>query len=975
MADTPILPRLGSLVLLAASLILFSCNSSTGVEHISDGIIVHLTPASETSARQVRLQVLGDRLIHVSATPARRFSDKESLVVVKSEQCADFEVEEREDSVFVRTSELTAAVSLHSGVIRFTDATGRLLLSEAEEGCTFQPIEVEGTHAYTVQQVFASTADDEGLYGLGQHQSDEFNYKGRNEELFQYNTKVSVPFIVSTEGYGVLWDSYSLCRFGNPRPYVQLGDVFDLRDKEGSEGALTGTYIPAEGETLVRREDSLYFECNDRSAHLQRVVNLPGDFRFGGSNVTYEGELTAKAAGMHHFLLYYAGYVKVYLDDELVVPERWRAAWNPNSWKFDKEMSSGQQVRLRVEWKPDGDKSFFGLRAMAPVPEEQSRQMTWWSEMQDQLDYYFVAGKTMDEVISGYRTLTGKAPVMPRWAMGYWQSRERYKTQDELLATLGEFRRRQIPIDNIVLDWFYWRENQWGSHEFDPDRFPDPKAMVDSVHALDAHLMISVWPKFYANTEHFREFDEHGWMYRQAVEDSIRDWVGPGYVGSFYDAYSGDARHLFWNQMREHLYPLGIDAWWMDASEPNVTDCTDMDYRKALCGPTALGPSTQYFNTYALMNARAIYEGQRETAPDRRVFLLTRSGFAGLQRYSTATWSGDIASRWEDMKAQISAGLNFSVSGIPFWTMDIGGFTIENRYYGAQAAFQYQGRVTEDWREWQELQTRWYQFGAFCPLFRAHGQFPCREVWNIAHEDEPAYRSIVYYTRLRYRLMPYLYSLAGMAWHDDYTLMRPLVMDFTSDREARNVGDQFLLGPALMAAPVYTYGARSRNVYLPDACTWYDFYTGQIINRKSENSVNRKSVPAPYERIPLFVPAGSILPVGPDIQYAVELPDAPLTLYVYTGRDGHFTLYDDDGTTYAYERGEYATIPLIWDQATATLTIGTREGEYSGMTARRIFRVVFIDADHPRPFGSEEGAVTVDYDGTSQQVPADTSYF
>ncbi len=949
------------LFVLLMVVIATSCSDPSGVERTSDGIVVHLEPGGATAARQVRLQVLGERLIRVSATPDRRFVDKESLVVLPQDTPVDFSVEERDDSVFVRTAALTAAVARQTGVVRFSDARGRLLLAEAEGGRTFRRIEVEGTQGYTVQQVFASTADDEGLYGLGQHQSDEFNYKGKNEELFQYNTKVSVPFVVSTEGYGVLWDSYSLCRFGNPQPYVQLGDVFGLRDKDSVDGALTGTYVPAEGAPLVRREDSLYFECNDRAAHLQRVVNLPVDFRFGGSHVTYEGDLTANADGVHHFLLYYAGYVKVYMNDELVVPERWRAAWNPNSWKFDVAMKAGETARLRIEWLPDGDKSFFGLRAMVPVADARSRQMTWWSEMQDQLDYYFVAGKDMDEVISGYRTLTGKAPVMPRWAMGYWQSRERYKTQDELLATLGEFRRRQIPIDNIVLDWFYWRENQWGSHEFDPERFPDPKAMVDSVHAMNGHLMISVWPKFYAGTEHFSEFDEHGWMYRQAVEDSIRDWVGPGYVGSFYDAYSADARRLFWEQMHDHLYPLGIDAWWMDASEPNVTDCTDMDYRKALCGPTALGPSTQYFNTYALMNARAIYEGQRAADADRRVFLLTRSGFAGLQRYSTATWSGDIASRWEDMKAQISAGLNFSVSGVPFWTMDIGGFTIENRYYAALAAYN-QGQVTDDWREWQELQTRWYQFGAFCPLFRAHGQGPFREVWNIASEGQPAYNSIVYYTRLRYRLMPYLYALAGMAWRDDYTLMRPLVMDFTDDREARNVGDQFLLGPALMAAPVYTYGARSRSVYLPAACSWYDFYTGRTM------APGRHDVSAPYERIPLFVPAGSILPVGPDVQYAGEQPDAPLTLYVYTGRDGHFTLYDDDGVTYAYERGECATIPLAWDEAAATLTIGARQGQYPGMAARRTFRIVFVAPDHPQPFGSEEGAVEVEYEGKELKV-------
>ena len=940
-----------------------ACQNGTGVERTRDGIIVHLTERSDTAARQVRIQVLGDCLIRVSATPERRFKDTESLVVLPQQSAVDFTVEDREDSVLVRTARVTAAVSLQTGVVHFSDAEGRLLLAEAEGGRSFRPIEVEGRKGYSVRQVFASTADDEGLYGLGQHQSDEFNYKGRNEELFQYNTKVSIPFVVSTEGYGLLWDSYSLCRFGNPRPYAQLGEVFLLRDKDGNEGALTGTYIAADAETpsLVRREDSLYFEVNDRAAHLQRTVNLPEDFPFGGSNVTYEGELEARASGLHRFQLYYAGYVKVYVDDQLVVPERWRAAWNPNSWRFEVPMEAGSRARLRVEWRPDGGKSYFGLRAMAPVSDEESRQMSWWSEMQEQMDYYFVAGTTMDEVVSGYRTLTGKAPVMPRWAMGYWQSRERYKTQDELLSTLGEFRSRQIPIDNIVLDWFYWPEDQWGSHEFDKTRFPDPKAMVDSIHALNAHLMISVWPKFYAGTEHFREFDEHGWMYRQAVEDSIRDWVGPGYIGSFYDAYSADARRLFWQQMREHLYPLGIDAWWMDASEPNVTDCTDMDYRKALCGPTALGPSTQYFNAYALMNAKAIYEGQREADENRRVFLLTRSGFAGLQRYSTATWSGDIASRWEDMKAQITAGLNFSVSGIPFWTMDIGGFTIENRYYGAQAAFA-NGTLTDDWREWQELQTRWYQFGAFCPLYRAHGQFPCREVWNIAHEGDPAYRSIVYYTRLRYQLMPYLYSMAGMAWAKDYTLMRPLVMDFTADRQVRDVSDQYMFGPALMVAPVYTYGARSRSVYFP-AGGWYDFYTGRYVE-----GGERMEVAAPYERLPLYVRAGSILPMGPVMQYSSEQAPSELTLYVCTGSDGQFTLYEDEGTNYNYEHGDFAVIPFSYDEAKGELVIGERRGHFQGMLEQRTFRIVFVGRDHPQPFGEEDAGILVNYDGKEVKV-------
>lgn len=291
----------------------------------------------------------------------------------------------------------------------------------------------------------------------------------------------------------------------------------------------------------------------------------------------------------------------------------------------------------------------------------------------------------------------------------------------------------------------------------------------------------------------------------QSVRDSLRDWVGPGYRYGFYDAYDPEARKLFWKQMQDHYCPLGIDAWWMDASEPNVRDCTDMQYRKALCGPTALGPSTQYFNAYALMNAEAIYDGQRKMDPDRRVFLLTRSGFAGLQRYSTATWSGDIATRWEDMKAQISAGLNFAMSGIPYWTMDIGGFCVERRYEKAQREWNRTKKENADYKEWRELNARWYQFGAFCPLYRSHGQFPYREIWNIAPEGHPAYQSMVYYTRLRYRMIPYIYSLAGMTHFNDYTIMRALVMDFGKDKNVLDISDQFMFGPALMACPVYTY--------------------------------------------------------------------------------------------------------------------------------------------------------------------------
>ena len=337
--------------------------------------------------------------------------------------------------------------------------------------------------------------------------------------------------------------------------------------------------------------------------------------------------------------------------------------------------------------------------------------------------------------------------------------------------------------------------------------------------------------------------------------------------------------------MKDHLYTLGIDAWWMDASEPNVRDCTDLPYRKALCGPTALGSSTEFFNAYALMNAEAIYNGQRDENNNKRVFLLTRSGFAGLQRYSTATWSGDIATRWEDMKAQIPAGINFSMSGIPYWTMDNGGFCVEKRYENAP-----EGSADRD--EWRELNARWHQFGVFVPLFRTHGQFPYRELWNIAPETHPAYKTMLYYTQLRYRLMPYIYSLAGKSYFDDYTIMRGLIMDFGTDKNVVNMGDQYMFGNALMICPVYEYKARTREVYFPANTGWYNLQNGKFVA-----GGQKLTVAAPYDQMPVYVAAGSIIPMGKVIQNTTQAQN-DLTIYVYAGKNGSFTLYEDENVNY-----------------------------------------------------------------------------
>ncbi len=918
-------------------------------EAVPDGISV------ATPGGSVRLKVVGDKIIRVSASPEKSFPADSSLIVIPQESKPRYKTGEKGRYAWVETSAVKATVDKKTGEVTFFDNKGKKILQEAER--TFKPITVENTDAYTVSQRFRSLDDNEGIYGLGQHQSNEFNYKGKNEELFQYNTKVSVPFVVSTGGYGILWDSYSLCRWGNPEDYSQLGDIFKLYDKNGKAGNLTGTYIAADGKTIVREEPKIYFEHLIRG-DLGHVVNLPRDFNYAGAKVSYEGELEPSVSGEYNFIMYYSGYQTIYIDNKKVVDRRWRTAWNPNSYKFSVKLEKGKRVPVKIEWEPNGGVAYCGLRAYKPVDDSTRKQMSWWGEMQDMVDYYFVYGTDMDDVISGYRTLTGKSQIMPKWAMGYWQSREKYNTQEEVLSTITEFRKRNIPIDNIVIDWLHWKQDSWGSHEFDPERFPSPKAMVDSIHALNGRVMVSVWPKFYASTEHYKEFDRNGWMYQGAIRDDIHDWVGPGYLGSFYDAYHPEARKLFWSQMNDHYMPLGIDAWWMDASEPNIRDCTDLQYRKDLTTPTALGPSAKYFNAYALMNAEAIYNGQRGVDPDKRVFLLTRSGFAGLQRYSTATWSGDIATRWEDMESQISAGLNFAMSGIPYWTMDIGGFCVEDRYVAAQTLFNEKGIENDDLKEWRELNTRWYQFGCFAPLFRAHGQWPFREVFNIAPESHPAYKSIVAYTKLRYNLMPYIYSLAGMTHFDDYTIMRPMVMDFTSDNYSRDIKDQYMFGPALLVAPVCEYGARSRSVYLPEGEQWYDFYTGAAVAAGKNVTVD-----APYERMPLFVRGGSIVPFGGDIQSTAEESKEPLTLYVYAGRDGSFSLYEDEGTNYNYENGLCSHIQLSYDDSKSVLTISDRKGEFPGMKNERTLKIVKIDGKQSQP-----KAKTVHYAGKELSI-------
>ena len=912
------------------------------------GVVV--TPA-QADSRRVRLEVRTDRIVRVTSVNDKNLDLPKSLMVVDSNASPpSFKVEKRDGDVVLETAQLTARVSLTNGNVRFTDHTGKPLLAE----------ESSPVRAHGVSQRFNS-GTDEAFYGSGQHQNAQVNLNGEDVELSQHNMDIGVPFVVSTRNYGVLWDNNGITRLGDPKPYGYASRDLKIRDAAGKEGGFTARYSVDGQLKLERVEKDINYQ------YIRDRFNWPKELLTGkepptgsppnilpNQTVTWEGTLESAKAGKHKFQLYGSSYFKVYVDGQLVL-DRWRQNWAAWYHNFEVEMAAGIPLAIKVEWIPND--GYLALLHNDPLPSHERHSLTFTSDVGRAIDYYFVAGASQDDVIAGYRELTGKAVMMPRWAYGFWQSRQRYTTQAELLGVVAEYRKRKIPFDNIVMDWFYWKEDQWGSHQFDKARFPDPKAMLDKVHAQNAHFMISVWPKFYPGTDNYKELDAAGFMYHGNIEAGAKDWVGPGYTSSFYDPYSKAARDIYWRQLNENLNVLGVDAWWMDATEPDLHSNLDLDSIKARIGPTAMGPAENFFNSYPLVHTGGVYDGSRQVSPDKRVFILTRSGFAGLQRHAAAVWSGDIASRWDDLYNQISAGVSIGYSGLPNWTFDIGGFANEGRYSTNKPA-------AADLEEWRELNLRWFQFGAFAPLFRSHGEFPFREIFNLAPQGSEVYDSLVWHDKLRYRLLPYIYTVAADTFHRDGTIMRGLAMDFVDDVAARDVRDEYLFGKAFLVAPVYKHKARTRKVYLPAGADWYDFHSGT----KSAGG-QAIDAAAPLARMPLYVRAGSIVPVGADIQYTADQPGAPITLFVFTGADGTFDYYEDDGVSYGYERGEFARIPLRYDAAKGTLTIGARSGRYPGMPESRTFKVRWIKAGGKAPADLDAAAdSSVEYSGTEITV-------
>lgn len=557
------------------------------------------------------------------------------------------------------------------------------------------------------------------------------------------------------------------------------------------------------------------------------------------------------------------------------------------------------------------------------------------SEVGDGIDYYFMYGGNADSVIAHMRQLTGQAPMFPLWTYGYWQSKERYKSQEETVGVVKKYRDLGVPLDGIIQDWQYWGDNyHWNAMEFLNEEFPNPQKMVDDIHALNAHIIISIWSSFGPKTQPYKELEKDNMLFNFSTwpQSGKSDWPPnmdyPSGV-RVYDPYNPKARDIYWKYLKKGLFSLGIDGWWMDSTEPDHLDITPKDFDEK----TYLGSFRKVRNAFPLMTVGGVYKHMREATSDKRVFILTRSAFAGQQRYAANTWSGDTEASWKTLKDQISSGLNFSLTGIPYWNSDIGGFFI----------WEFKDKLDDP--EYRELYARWLQFATFTPMMRSHGADAPREIYQFGKKGEPVYDALEKYINLRYSLLPYIYSEAWQITNQQSSLMRALVMDFPNDEKVLDLNDQYMFGHSFLVAPVlksmYTEDKKEnfqqdgyRQVYLPKGTEWFDYWTGERFS--GGQTIDKK---APIDILPLYVKAGSIVPVGPKVDYAEQKDWSNLKINIYPGADAEFTLYEDENDNYNYEKGAYSEIKFVWDNNKQQLTIEKRQGKFEGMIKNRSFQL------------------------------------
>ena len=573
----------------------------------------------------------------------------------------------------------------------------------------------------------------------------------------------------------------------------------------------------------------------------------------------------------------------------------------------------------------------------------------------NELDYYFVYGKTMKNTISGYRELTGEASMLPKYTFGYTQSKERYKDQKEIVATVAEFRKRNIPLDLIVQDWRYWPKNAWSGFIWDEERYPNPTKMSQDIHDMNAHLMISIWPNIGGGPNH------------KKLKESGYTLAG----GNIVDAFKAEGREFYWELTNTNLFSKGIDAFWTDSSEPTIADWKGVtrqtDFNEANMARQNQVVGTLRANAYGLMHAKGIYENQRKTTSDKRVYSLTRSAYAGSQRYAAVSWTGDVSAKWSVFRQQIPSGLNFVASGNPYWTNDAGAFFVRNRVEDPRWFWDGDYQTGVDDYGFRELYTRWLQYSTFLPVMRSHGTDTPREPWQFGKKGEPFYDAIINTIDLRYQLLPYIYSVAANVHFNNDSMMYPLAFDFPNDEKVYDLKDQFMFGNNLMVCPVtqpmyfeanskkLNNSSKTRKVYLPKDASWYNFYTNKLA--QGGNEINAE---ATISNIPIFVKAGSILPFGEKKQYTSENPGAPIEIKIYPGADAEFTYYEDEGNNYNFENGAFATTKFSWDDTSKKLKIFEREGNFEGMLTERNFILKLINSD-------SEPKNTI-YNGQSQEI-------
>ena len=813
----------------------------------------------ELPAGILSLQPLNQNAVRIRFTKEKNIPEQE-LIYTEEVESPVYKIKEDSKSLKLSLDKIIVVYDKLRHTLTFTDSKGQIILQEKEGGRVLQNSTVQGEPVFEVEQHFLSPVD-EYLFGTGQFQDGYLNVRGLTRRLTQVNTQIAVPFVLSNKGYGILWNNYGLTDFNPADESVKL--------------------LPAETGVQAVTVDATSTKGNKRETRLFKSFTA----RFSVSADGQYGlllDVGQRMARKHYISIDGNKIVDV---NNLWLPPTTSVIVNLSKGEHFVEVQGVQEDAPVLYWRQVTDETVF----RSPVARS--------------LDYTVFSGSA-DEIVAGYRQLTGETPMLPLWALGYIHCRERYNTQSELLENAREFRKRKLPVDVIVQDWQWWGKYGWNAMQFDESKYPDPGKMVRELHDMNMHLMLSVWSKIDKQSTLGKQMESKGFYIPGT------DWI---------DFFNPDAAAFYWqNFSGKLLKPYKIDAWWQDATEPENDDLLN---RRVNNGKT---PGEFFRNVYPLFVNKTVYEGLRKDDPGRRAMILTRSGFSGIQRYGAVTWSGDVGNDWETLRRQIAGGLGQMATGLPWWTYDAGGFFRPSDQYTS--------------KDYQERMLRWIQTGTFLPLMRIHGYMSQTEPWRYGEQVEHIISEVL---DLRYRLLPYIYSQAAFVAYQGGTFMRPLIFDFSQDKEALKQENEYMFGKSLLINPITQGNVRNWRTYLPEhTAGWVDFWNG-----KTYEGGQYVDIPVTIDRIPVFVKAGTILPMGMKKQYALERPNTPLEIYIYPGEDASFTLYEDEGDNYNYENGAYSNIMFQWNNHKRVLTIEEREGEYPGMQLSRTFRIISPSAE------------------------------